>query len=59
MENICLYIFVTGLIYASWLYDSKDHFWIKFLNAIFGFVNGWYVTPIIIGRMIAQIYKDE
>ena len=60
MENIIfLYVFFTGCVYASWLWDSEDHFWLKFLNICFGFVNGWIATPILIGRMIAQIYKDE
>jgi len=60
MEHIIfLYIFFTGCVYTSWLWDTTDPFWLKFINICFGFINGWYVTPIIIGRAIAQIYKDE
>ena len=57
MEVFILYFFISGLIYASWLWDSKDPFWLKFLNFLFGFINGWYITPILIGRAIKQIYK--
>jgi len=33
-------------------------FWFKLMNICFGFVNGWYITPILIGRVIRQVYKD-
>ena len=55
---ILLYIFFTECVYTSWLWDLKDPFWIKFLNILFGFINGWYLAPILIGRAIKQIYKD-
>jgi hypothetical protein len=55
---IFLYIFFTGCIYTSWLWDLKEPFWFNFLNIFIGFVNGWYITPILIGRVIKQIYKD-
>lgn len=59
MEIILLYVFFSGLIYISWMYDSKDSIAIIFFNVIFGFICGWFVTPIIIGRAFAQIYKEE
>lgn len=55
---IVLYVFFTGCVFASWMWDAKDHFWINFLNILFGLVTGWYATPILIGRAIKQIYKD-
>ena len=55
---IFLYVFFTGCVYTSWLWDLKDSFWLKLLNILFGFINGWYITPILIGRAIKQIYKD-
>jgi hypothetical protein len=59
MEHIIfLYVFFTGCVYASWLFDTKDHFIVKFMCVCCGFVNGWIVTPILIGRVIKQIYKD-
>ncbi len=59
MEHIIfLYVFFTGCVYTSWLWDTKDHFWFKFMNICFGFINGWYITPILIGRAIKQVYKD-
>jgi hypothetical protein len=54
---IFLYVFFTGCVYTSWLWDTKDTFGIKIFNILFGFINGWYVTPILIGRVIKQIYK--
>ena len=59
MEHIIfLYVFFTGCVYTSWLWDTTDKFFDGILNILFGFINGWYVTPILIGRAIKQIYKD-
>ena len=59
MEHIIfLYVFFTGCVYTSWLWDAKDHFWFKFMNICFGFIYGWIITPILIGRTIKQVYKD-
>jgi hypothetical protein len=58
METIILYILFTGCIYASWLYDISDKWWINAMNIVFGLMNGWYVAPILIGRVIRQFYKD-
>lgn len=58
METIIfLYMFFTGLVFASWSYDAKDVFLLKFLTICCAFANGWYMTPILIGRAIKQIYK--
>lgn len=58
MEHIIfLYIFFTGCISASWLYDAKDPFVVKFSCILCGLINGWLMTPVIIGRVIKQIYK--
>lgn len=59
MEHIIfLYVFFTGCVYTSWMWDTTDHFWMKFMSICFGFITGWCVTPILIGRAIRQIYKD-
>ncbi len=59
MEHIIfLYVFFTGCIYTSWMWDSEDHFWLKFLSILVGFIYGWFATPILIGRAIKQVYKD-
>ena len=59
MEHIIfLYVFFTGCVYTSWMWDTKDAFWLKFMNIFFCFIYGWFVTPILIGRTIKQIYKD-
>jgi len=59
MEHIIfLYMFFTGCVYTSWVWDSEDFIWLKVLNIIFGFSLGWFVTPILIGRAIKQFYKD-
>jgi hypothetical protein len=55
---IFLYVFFTGCVYTSWLWDLKDPFLIKLFNILLGFINGWYIAPILIGRAIKQIYKD-
>lgn len=55
---IFLYVFFTGCVYTSWLWDTTDHFSLKFLNICFGFLYGWFVTPILIGRAISKIYND-
>ena len=59
MEIVLLYIFFSGLVYISWMYDSKDSIAIYIINVAFGFICGWFITPILIGRAIAQIYKEE
>lgn len=59
MEIVLLYIFFSGLVYISWMYDPKDSWAIIVLNVFFGFTCGWFVTPILIGRAIAQVYKEE
>lgn len=60
MEHIIfLYAFFTGCVYTSWMWelDLKTDIWIKVFNVIYGFVLGWLVTPVLIGRAIKQIYK--
>ena len=56
-ELIILYCFVSGLIYASWLYDSKEDMLSILLCTIFAMFSGWFVTPILIGRALKKIYK--
>jgi len=34
METIILYILFTGCIYASWLYDISDKWWINAMNIV-------------------------
>ena len=58
MEVFILYFFISGLIYASWLYDTSDKWWINAIYIVFGLVNGCYAAPILIGRVIRQFYKD-
>lgn len=55
---IFLYIFFTGCVHTSCMWDTTDPFGVKFMNICFGFVTGWFITPILIGRVIRQIYKD-
>lgn len=57
MNDYLLYCVVAGLIYASWLYDVNASNFVNVLNIGFGLLFGWIVTPILIGRTIAQIYK--
>jgi hypothetical protein len=55
-ENIIfLYVFFTGCVFTSWMWDSIDNIWFKVLNIVFGFLCGWLATPILIGRAIKQI----
>ena len=58
MELIILYIFFTGLIYVSYIWDSKDSTLDYVLNTIVGFIVGWFIIPILIGRVIKKIYKN-
>jgi len=54
---IFLYVFFTGCVHTSWLWDTTNTFWVKFMDILFGFVVGWFMTPILIGRAIKQFYK--
>ena len=54
---IFLYVFFTGCVYTSWMWDKTNHYVWKFMNIWIGFTTGWFVTPILIGRAIKQIYK--
>lgn len=59
MEHIVfLYIFFNGCVFTSWLWDTKVHFVEKFITAIFGFVMGWFITPILIGRVLKRIMDE-
>ena len=59
MEQIVfLYIFFNGCVCTSWLWDTKDHFVEKFITIIYGFVIGWFITPILIGRVIKRIMDE-
>ena len=56
MENIVfLYVFFTGCVYTSWLWETTNNFFDKILNILFGFINGWYITPILIGKVMAHL----
>ena len=58
MEHIIiLYVFFTGCVYTSWLWDTTDPILVKFIGICYGFVEGWFMTPILIGRAIKQFYK--
>ena len=61
METIIifLYAFFTGCIYTSWLWDADDRLGIRLMNILFGFINGWYITPILIGRALTKIYDNK
>lgn len=59
MEIIVLYIFFTGCVYAPFLWDEKAPLGFNVTRIIFGFLYGWLVTPILIGMVIKQVYKDE
>jgi hypothetical protein len=55
---ILLYMFFTGCIYASWLWDAEYPIGDKLLSILFGLIHGWIVTPILIGRVLRKFYKD-
>lgn len=56
MENIVfLYVFFTGCIFTSWLSDKTDTFFDRVFNILGGFIVGWLITPILIGRAIKKI----
>ena len=60
MEHIIfLYVFFTGCVYTSWMWDTKEPFWVNCIEICVGFATGWFMTPILIGRAIKQFYKDE
>ena len=59
MEHIIfLYVFFTGCVFTSLLWDTTEHFVFKLAKICLGFLTGWYMTPILIGRAIKQVYKD-
>lgn len=60
MENIVfLYVFFTGCILTSWLCETTDTFFDRVFNILGGFIAGWLITPILVGRAIKQIYKGK
>ena len=60
MEHIVfLYVFFTGCIFTSWLDEKIDTFFDTVLNILCGFIGGWLITPILIGKAIKQIYKGK
>ena len=59
MEIIFLYLFFTGCVYTAFLWETTDTFFDKVLNILFGFINGWFVTPMLIGRTIKKIYFKD
>ena len=58
MEIIIIYVFFTWLVYLSWLWDFNDSLGIKIMNILLAFICGWFITPLLIGTAIAQIYKE-
>lgn len=53
MENIVfLYVFFTGCIFTSFMWDSKEDILLKVITVVLGFLFGWFATPILIGRVI-------
>lgn len=60
MEHITFwYVFFTGCVYTSFMYDFKENIWLKVLTIIIGFLLGWFATPILIGRAIKRFYKNQ
>ena len=56
MENIVfLYVFFTGCICTSWLCETTDTFFDTVFKILCGFLAGWLITPILIGRAIKKI----
>ena len=55
---IFLYVFFTGCIYASWLWDAENSFGIRLMSVLFGLIVGWWATPILIGRAIREFYNE-
>ena len=59
MEHIIfLYFFFTGCVYASWMWDTEDPFVVNLIKVFWGLAGGWFITPVLIGRAIKQIYKE-
>ena len=57
-ELLILYVFFTGCVYTSWIWELKDNIWLKVLTISFGFTLGWLMTPVLIGGAIKKIYKS-
>lgn len=59
MEHIIfLYVFFTGCVYTSWLWNATDCSVDKFITIIIRFILGWFVTLILIGRVIKRIMDE-
>lgn len=52
-----LYLIFTGWIYASWIWSQEDNLVFKLLGVIWGFIHGWYVTPILIVLALKNFIK--
>lgn len=56
---ILLYMFVSGIIYISWLWNTEYSLMDKLMTIMFGFMGGWLITPILIGQALAKIYDGK
>ena len=55
MEVFVLWFFISGLIHTSFVWDSTNHNWLdKIFNVIFGFLFGWFIAPILLGKLIRE-----
>ena len=57
IKNFIFYAIFSGIVYASFMYDSKSSptKTDNILNCIFGILNGFYFFPILIGRALRKI----
>lgn len=53
------YFVLSGAIFASFNYDKGNTKMDNIAVCLMCFLNGWFVLPILIGRVIRKIYEDD
>lgn len=57
---IIIYFFFTGVTYASSCQNTEeDSIWGNLPVITMAFINGWYIIPALLGRIIRQKFEDS
>jgi len=57
-ELFWFYYIVSGLVFASFLYDRENGYSANMLFSMIGFMLGGYIFPFFIGRLLRKYYDS-
>ena len=58
MFGLCGFYFVlSGVILASFNYEKDNTKWENIAVCLMCLLNGWLITPILIGRILRKLYE--